>query len=274
MYAKLDDGEHRAARPQDPHLRPRLRDARLHPGQAVPQDGLPLVPDRRTVLRRRARSSRTGCSARPRSMTAATAATARSPASSPSAPGSRRWRSGSSRSASTSASATPRSGCSSAVRSPTTSSIQLKLAQDGDRPGQRAEHGVHGRSRWPRDGKQADAGRGVGDEGLLLAGGDRGGDGGGAAVRRQRLHVRVPGRATRPRRQVVDDLRRQQRGADHPRGQGPARAAERSARAAGGTCGAITARTSSSGGKIARSRSRGPPPARVALARRAGARPR
>ena len=64
------------------------------------------------------------------------------------------------------------------------------------------------------------AGRGIGDQVVLLAGGDRCGDGGHPVVRRQRLHDRVPGRAARPRREVIDDLRRQQRGADHPRGKG------------------------------------------------------
>ncbi len=60
--------------------------------------------------------------------------------------------------------------------------------------------------------------RGLCDQVVLLAGRHRRRHGGSAAVRRQRLHDRVPGGAVGPRCQVVDDLRRQQRGADHPRG--------------------------------------------------------
>ena len=66
------------------------------------------------------------------------------------------------------------------------------------------------------------AGRGVGDQVVLLAGGDRRRDGGRAAVRRQRLHDRIPRRAAGPRRQIADDLRGKQRSADHPRRPGPA----------------------------------------------------
>ena len=66
------------------------------------------------------------------------------------------------------------------------------------------------------------AARGVGDQVVLLAGGDRRRDGCRAAVRRQRLHDRVPRRAAGPRRQVADDLRGKQRGADHPRRPGSA----------------------------------------------------
>ena len=68
----------------------------------------------------------------------------------------------------------------------------------------------------------ADAGRGVGDQAVLVGGGHRGRDGGRAAVRRQRLHGRVPGGAAGPRREVTDDLRRQQRGPGHPHRQGAA----------------------------------------------------
>ena len=64
--------------------------------------------------------------------------------------------------------------------------------------------------------------RGVGDEVLLLAGRDRCGDGSHPAVRRQRVHDRVPGGTACPRRQVADDLRGKQRGSDHPCGQGAA----------------------------------------------------
>ena len=64
--------------------------------------------------------------------------------------------------------------------------------------------------------------RGVGHEALLGPGRHRGGDGGGAALRRQRLHGRVPGRAARPRRQGAADLRRHRRDPDHPHRQGPA----------------------------------------------------
>ena len=69
---------------------------------------------------------------------------------------------------------------------------------------------------------------GVGDQVVLLAGRHRRGDGGRAGVRRQRLHDRVPRRAAGPRRQVADDLRRQQRGADHPRRPGSAQRRGRS----------------------------------------------
>ena len=62
------------------------------------------------------------------------------------------------------------------------------------------------------------AARGVGDEVVLLAGGDGRRDGCRAVVRRKRVHDRVPRRAAGPRRQVADDLRGKQRGADHPRG--------------------------------------------------------
>ena len=71
-------------------------------------------------------------------------------------------------------------------------------------------------------GQAADAGRGVGDQAVLVGGGHRRRDGGRAAVRRQRLHGRVPGGAAGPRREVTDDLRRQQRGSGHPHRQGPA----------------------------------------------------
>ncbi len=85
------------------------------------------------------------------------------------------------------------------------------------------------------------AARGVGDQVVLLAGRHRRRDGGGAAVRRQRLHDRVPGRAAGPRRQVADDLRRQQRGADHPRRQGAAERLGREGDAMAGILPAFTA---------------------------------
>ena len=59
-------------------------------------------------------------------------------------------------------------------------------------------------------GKNPYPGRGFGDQALLVGGGHRGCDGGRAAVRRQRLYGRVPGRAAGPGREVADDLRRQQ----------------------------------------------------------------
>ena len=71
--------------------------------------------------------------------------------------------------------------------------------------------------------QDAVAGRGVGDQAVLLGGRHRRGDGRGATVRRQRLHGRVPGRAVGPRRQVADDLRRQQRGPGDSHRQGLAR---------------------------------------------------
>ena len=78
----------------------------------------------------------------------------------------------------------------------------------------RTDRDVGGRAR-------DDPRRGVGDEALLGARGHRGGDGGGAALRRQRLHERVPRRAARPRRQGAADLRRHRRDPDHPHRQGP-----------------------------------------------------
>ncbi len=50
---------------------------------------------------------------------------------------------------------------------------------------------------------------------------DRGGDGGRAAPRWQRVHGRVPRRAARPGRQGPPDLRRHRRDPDHPHRQGP-----------------------------------------------------
>ena len=63
---------------------------------------------------------------------------------------------------------------------------------------------------------------GVGDEAVLGTGRDRGRDGGGAAARRQRLHVRVPRRAARARREGAADLRRDRRDPDHAHRERPA----------------------------------------------------
>src|ERR1700722_3105005 len=105
-------------------------------------------------------------------------------------------------------------------RSVPTDSAQA--GQDGSGPDQRAEHGVPdpGEGAGRRD---AVASRGLGDQAVLLGGRHRRRDGRGAAVRRQRLHGRVPGGAVGPRRQVVDDLRRQQRGPGDSHRQGLAR---------------------------------------------------
>ena len=88
-------------------------------------------------------------------------------------------------------------------------------------------------------------GRSVGDEALLGACGHRGRPRGGATVRRQRLHERVPCGAARPRRQGAADLCRHRRDPDHCDRQGsaavlnvtPASAQSRAARVAGSSLG-------------------------------------
>ena len=69
--------------------------------------------------------------------------------------------------------------------------------------------------------------RGVGLQAVRRPGRGRGGDGGGAALRRQRLHGGVRGRATGPRRQGPPDLRRNRRDPGHGRRQGAPRRAGR-----------------------------------------------
>ena len=102
-----------------------------------------------------------------------------------------------------------------------------QAGQDGSRPDERAEHGVSDH-RAAEVRETADAGRGIGDQAVHVGGRHRGRDGGRAAVRRQRLHGRVPGGAAGPGREVADDLRGQQRGSGHPHRQGllPSRRAE------------------------------------------------
>ena len=77
--------------------------------------------------------------------------------------------------------------------------------------------------------QEPDPGRGLGHEALLGPGRLGGGHGGGAALRRQRLHVRVPGGAAGARRQGVPDLRRHRRDPGDAHRPRPPRAAERSA---------------------------------------------
>ena len=94
-----------------------------------------------------------------------------------------------------------------------------EAGQDGGRPDERAEHGVQ-HAGTGQGGPTAVPGRGVGDQAVLIGGRDRRGDGRRAAVRWQRLHGRVPGRAARPGREVADDLCRQQRSSDHAHREG------------------------------------------------------
>ncbi len=63
-------------------------------------------------------------------------------------------------------------------------------------------------------GQGHEPGRGLRHEALLRPRRHRGGHGGGAALRRQRLHGRVPGGAAGPRRQGAPDLRRNRRDPD------------------------------------------------------------
>ena len=92
------------------------------------------------------------------------------------------------------------------------------------------------------------------------AGGDRGRARGGAALRRQRLHGRVPGRAARPRRQGAADLRRHRRDPDRPDRR--ARCSRRlRARASASTASIMGARGRRRPGSSPRSTERTSPPA-------------
>ena len=191
------------ARPAGAHVRPRLRDDRPHPEPAAAQDGHALLADRPAVLRRGAPRRRPAARLRHRRRRQGErAGQLRRRAGRHRQPRARRHR-----------------GVPAALHrlrevaralGPADRGVPADPAEaraDGGRPRQRPQHGVQLHRAAP--GRPAAlAVRGVGDQALLLDRGHRRRDGGGAALRRQRLHGGVPGRAARPRRQVADDLRR------------------------------------------------------------------
>ena len=217
VYAKLDEGDRRRqARPQGADLRPRPRHGGVRSVKAVPQDGHSQLPHRRAVLQQRP--------ARPRSAARRDRG---------------QRRAGDGRASARSNFSAERIGvaamslgvieeclrlCVDYAKTRTLwgkeigqfQLIQLKLA-NMEVARMNVRNMLFRVIEAAADGHADLAGRGLGDQVVLLAGRHRCGDGGRAVVRRQRLHDRVPRRAAGPRRQVVDDLRRQQRGSDHPR---------------------------------------------------------